>query len=130
MSGPVVLNAKGAIARHVQWKIALQTAIVLREALSASQLDQIRHHRRCAIGLWLDSAATLRFRSSPAYLDLVRKHIGFHHQMERVAVLIGQQSFEEAGRQIKTGSGFHGAALALALAMTVYDQISPIAVPA
>jgi hypothetical protein len=56
MSGSTsVLNAKGAIARHVQWRISLQFAIRMQEPLSEAQLDQIRHYRRCAIGVWLDS---------------------------------------------------------------------------
>ena len=41
-----VLNAKAAIARHVQWRITLQLAITLREPLSAGHTEQIRHYRR------------------------------------------------------------------------------------
>jgi hypothetical protein len=57
-----VLNAKAAIARHIQWKITLQLAITLQEPLSVDHIHQILNFRECAIGRWLDSATTLPMR--------------------------------------------------------------------
>jgi methyl-accepting chemotaxis protein len=124
-----VLDAKGAITRHVQWKITLQMAIAMREQLTPLQMEQIRHHRRCAIGRWLDSPATTEMRLSAAYHDLVQRHIEFHRDMERVANLIEEQRFEEADRAMDAFSGFQRAARALGLAVTVYDGIMTMSVP-
>jgi hypothetical protein len=122
-----VLNAKGAIARHVQWKITLQTSITLRESLSSIHLEQISHYRRCAIGRWLDSDATLAMRNHPAYQELVDRHIAFHFEMHNVAALIQNKRYTDAARAIATASVFSRSSNSLALAITAYDRVAPIA---
>jgi hypothetical protein len=124
-----VLNAKGAIARHIQWRISLQFAIRMQEPLSESQLEHIRHYRRCAIGLWLESPATLPMRSHPAYLDLVHRHIDFHFEMQHIANCIALSKFDVATRAIAAESSFSRSSNALAMAVTAYDRIATIAVP-
>ena len=124
-----VLNAKGAIARHIQWRIALQLAIRMRETLSEDQVDEIRHYRRCAIGRWLESPATIAMRSHPAYLDLVNKHIDFHLEMQHIANLIEQRSFDDAAREMDQASRFTASSKALAMSVTAYDRIAPMAIP-
>jgi len=125
----LVLSAKDAIQRHIQWRITLQLAIALQEPLSAGHLDQILHFRQCAIGRWLDSEATLAMQADPAYADLVNKHIDFHKEMGRVANLIAACDFREAGRSIDPRSSFGRSSKALANAMMAFDQITPMAVP-
>ncbi len=124
-----VLNAKAAISRHVQWKITLQMAITMQEPLSADHLHQIRHFRECAIGRWLDSPVTISMRATSEYADLVRKHIEFHREMERVAELIAQAEYELAARAISPASAFIRGSKALANAVMAYDGVAAIAVP-
>jgi methyl-accepting chemotaxis protein len=125
-----VLNAKAAIARHIQWKITLQLAITMQEPLSADHVNQILHFRQCAIGRWLDSAATLPMRGTPEYADLMRKHIDFHHEMKRISDLISDARYENAARSISPTSSFLRSSKALANAVMAYDSVAAIAVPA
>ena len=125
----LVLNAKAAIARHVQWKITLQLAITMQEQLSAEHLHQILKYRDCAIGRWLDSAATLPVRGRQEYIDLVQKHIEFHNEMRKVSDLIGAKRFEDAARSIAPLSSFIQSSMALANAMMVYDRVAAMVVP-
>ncbi len=124
-----VLNAKAAIARHIQWKITLQFAITMQEPLSADHVNQILHFRQCAIGRWLDSPTTLPMRGTPQYADLMRKHIEFHHEMKRIADLIDDSNYEDAARGISPSSSFMRCSEALANAVMVYDAVAAIAVP-
>ncbi len=124
-----VLNAKAAIARHIQWKIALQLAITLQEPLTSDQMHQIQHSRECAVGRWLDSPLTFGMRSSIQFSNLQRLHIEFHQQMLRVAEMISDQRFEEAARAISPSSPFMQSSKALAHAVMAYDALTTIAVP-
>jgi len=124
-----VLNAKAAIARHIQWKITLQFAITMQEPLSAEHVHQILNYRHCAIGRWLDSALTTPMRGRPEYVDLVQKHIEFHHEMKRLSELIAGARFEEAALNIGPLSGFARGSKALATAVMAYDAVAAIAVP-
>jgi hypothetical protein len=124
-----ILNAKGAIARHMQWRMTLQLAITLEEPLAPEHIQQIRTYRRCAIGRWLDSEATAAMRQHPAYVDLCDKHVDFHREMDGVAKLIEGGRYAEAARAIDPYSSFAYSSKALALAITAYDRIATIAVP-
>ncbi len=129
MEATQVLNAKEAIAKHVNWKIALQFAITMKEQLTPEQVSAIQHHRRCAIGRWLDSTVSLPMRQDPAYRDLVARHMQFHREMIAVSHLIAENRFYEAAASIKENSGFAQAGLALARAITAFDQVAKVAVP-
>ena len=129
MEATQVLNAKEAIAKHVKWKIALQFAITMKEQLAPEQVSAIQHHRQCAIGLWLDSPVNFTMRQHPAYRDLVARHMQFHREMIVVSQLIAENRFYEAAVAMKQNSGFAHAGLALAQAITAFDQIAKVAVP-
>jgi hypothetical protein len=125
----IILNARAAIARHMQWKMTLQLAITMQEPLAAAHMEQIRHYRRCAIGRWLDSPVTQPMRLHAEYRNLVEKHISFHREMERIACLINDQRFMEAARAIDAHSSFTRGSQALALAIMAYDAVAAIAAP-
>lgn len=125
----LILNAKGAISRHVQWKITLQLAIAMREPLSADQVGQISHYRRCAIGQWLESPATLPIQGRPQYAELVRQHIRFHEEMKVIADLLAEGSYSDAAAAMKLRSPFDLSSEALAAAIMACDRVFTIAVP-
>ena len=125
-----VLDARAAIARHIQWKITLQLAITLQEPLSVDHVNQILNFRRCSIGRWLDSGATLSMRGTPQYADLTRKHIEFHEEMKRIADLIAGASYDDAAKGISPSSSFMRGSKALANAVMAYDAVAAVAVPA
>lgn len=124
-----VLNAKEAIAKHVNWRLVLQFAIAVEEQLTPEQVSAIQHHRECAIGRWLDSPVNSEIRQLPAYRDVVTRHIQFHQEMISVSQLITQRRFSEAATSIKETSKFTQASLALARAITALDQVVKLAVP-
>lgn len=113
----------------MQWKMTLQLAIAMEEALTALQMEQINYPRRCAIGRWLDSSVTLPVRDRGEYTDLVRKHAHFHKQMGVVAELIQAASFDKAMTATKANSPFVAASEALADAILACDRVLPIAAP-
>ncbi len=117
----MMIEAKQVIARHVQWKLTFRTAIALREQLTEHQVEEIRHHRLCLIGVWLDSPVTEPFRDKVEYHALVSKHIDFHREMEKVATLISQRRFDEAYSATSSESPFIAAGNALAYAITTFD---------
>ena len=129
MNATRVLNAKEAIAKHVNWKLVLQFAIAVEEQLTAEQVSAIEHHRECAIGRWLDSPVNFKMRQHPAYCDVVTRHIRFHQEMISISQLIAANRFFEAAASIKQNSSFTRAGLAFARAITALDQVAKIAVP-
>ncbi len=124
-----VLNAKEAIAKHVNWKIVLQFAIVMKEQLTPEQISAIQDHRVCSIGRWLDSHVNLSMGQHAAFRDLAARHMQFHQEMIFVSQRISQRRFEEAAISIRKDSRFAQAGLALAQAITAFDQVAKVAVP-
>jgi hypothetical protein len=120
------LTAKDAIARHVQWRITMETAIVLREALTQEQMAQAREHQHCLIGRWLASDATLGRRQYPEYCALVAYHTDFHRHLERIARLLAARRFEQAALAIRADSPFMEASNLLANAITGFDRMVSI----
>ncbi len=129
MQATQVLNAKEAIAKHVNWRLVLQFAITMEEQLAPEQVSAIQHHRQCAIGRWLDSPVNLPMRQHPVYRDVVTRHIRFHQEMISVSQLIAEKRFSEAAACVKHDSRFTQAGLALARAITAFDQVAKVAVP-
>jgi hypothetical protein len=124
-----ILTAKDAIARHMQWRIALQFAITIQEALSTDQFDEIQHDERCAIGRWLVSSATKKIRATAELENLVRAHYRFHREMEVVAQLLSEGKFEQANRAIGSDSDFQEASHEIAMAIMAVDRLLVMAVP-
>ena len=129
MDAPPVLNAKQAIAKHVNLKIALQFAITMQEQLTPEQTTTIYHPHLCSIGSWLGSPATARMRQHPAYTDLANFHLRFHDEMITIAKLIAAKRFYDASSAMTVNSAFIRASLALARSITAFDQVSKIALP-
>ncbi len=129
MTDIAVMNAKEAIAKHMNWRITLQLAVTMEEQLTPEQVSAIHHHRHCAIGRWLDSPANLSMRMSPAYRDVVARHFEFHREMILISRLIADRCFTEASAAMKANSGFMRTSVALARAITVLDQVRQMAVP-
>lgn len=125
----MILNAKAAIARHMQWRMTLQFAIATREPLPPDQLDQIRHDERCAIGMWLRSSATEPIRHTPEFADLDHRHFAFHREMEKIAGLIGTQRFAEAAEAMNPTSSFAKASREIAMAIVAIDRAIVLAIP-
>ena len=124
-----ILTAKDAIARHMQWRIALEFAITIQEALPAEQRDEIQHDERCAIGRWLVSPATRSIRSTEELENLVRTHYRFHREMEVIALLLSEGKFDQAKRAIGPGSEFQAASHEIAMAIMAVDRVLVMAVP-
>lgn len=122
----MVLTAKDAIARHMQWKITLIFAIQRREGLSAESVDQIAHEDHCAIGQWLFSRKTLGIRERVEYKTLVARHKSFHCEMSRVAALINSSGFEEAEKALGPKSRYTAASHAIVFAIMEMDKVMQI----
>lgn len=129
METTAILNARQAISRHVQWKIALQLAVIQREQLTAEQIDGIEHPHQCSIGRWLNSPVNVAIQTHPAFRDLANRHLQFHQEMMTVARLIAAECFTQAAARMDKLGEFTQAGQALALAITALDRAVPIAIP-
>ncbi len=129
MQATQILNAKEAIAKHVNWRLVLQFAIAMEEQLAPEQITAIQYHRECAIGRWLDSPVNFNMRQHPAFRDVVTRHIRFHQEMVSVSQLIAEERFSEAAACLKPDSTFSQVGLALAQAITAFDRVANMAVP-
>lgn len=129
MNAIAVLNAKQAIAKHVNWKIVLKFAITMEEQLTEEQIRTIQYPRLCSIGRWLELPGVLRMQTHPAYCDLIANHVRFHREMMTIAELISSARFERAAVSISEGSGFSRASLALARSITAFNAVHEIMVP-
>ncbi len=128
METTVVLSARQAIAKHVQWKIALQFAVITREQLTVEQIEGIEHPHRCSIGRWLDSPEHVTMQTHPAFRNLANRHLRFHQEMMAIARLIAAECFAEAAARMDNLGEFTQAGQALALAIMALDRIVPIAI--
>ena len=113
----------------MQWKITIQLAITVREPLSVDHVRRIEDFRRCAIGAWLESAATLSIRKTAEHAELNRSHIRFHDELVTIAQLLHARRFGDAAKATQPGSGFDVASHAFAAAVTACNRILPIAAP-
>lgn len=123
-----IVTAKDAISRHMQWKIALQLAIALREPLSPSAIRAIQHSEECPIGRWLVSQYTVGLRGTPEYRDLAARHEEAHRELAQIASLIGNGKYGAARRALDPNSSFRQAAQAMASAIMALDSIQTIAI--
>lgn len=123
------MNARQVVASHVQWKIALQFAIAMRENLSEEQHRQIRQPTRCPIGRWMDGAMARKHCASPEYGAMYQAHLEFHVEMQRVATCIQEGRFEAASALVETpGCRYLESANRLANSIMALDRLEPLIV--
>ncbi len=121
-----MLNAKDAIAHHMQWRSTFLLAIACQDPLPEDLRQQIRDETRCKIGVWLDSRETLPIRKRPEYLDVVTRHRAFHREMDGVAKLIERGDFAAAKAAVGRDTTYEEASQMLASAIVTLNRAAPM----
>ncbi|MCS6945933.1 MAG: methyl-accepting chemotaxis protein [Sutterellaceae bacterium] len=100
---PAVFDFPKAVEAHRAWKVKLRSAIAKREKLDVAT---IRRDDCCPLGQWLHGEGGRRWRTRPAFVDLVTKHREFHLAAGEVAETINRGAYEQAQRLLGGGSRF------------------------
>ncbi len=108
-----------AIEAHRNWKVTLRKAIARRERLDA---DTICRDDRCALGQWLHGPGGERFGSRKLFTDLLSRHASFHAAAGEVARHINAGAYEDAERQIDSGSDFARASTEVATLLMTFKR--------
>jgi hypothetical protein len=65
------------IDKHLQW-IETVVSLIGDDNVTATDLDQITQHDRCALGQWLNAEGSKKFRDLPELEMLKETHEAFH----------------------------------------------------
>lgn len=117
-----IVTAQDAIASHVRWKVTLLLAVRMREPLSERATVSINRPHECSIHRWLLSKYTLGLRGTPEYRVALDRHLAFHVQMQRIALLLNTGEFEQAARLLSSPENFQSASNAFANALMALDR--------
>ncbi len=65
------------ITNHLEW-IETIASLLDSEKISREDLQVITQHDKCALGQWLNSEASMKFKDLPEYEKLIESHEAFH----------------------------------------------------
>lgn len=100
-----------AIAKHIEWKVALRSAIARREEVDAATL---RRDDCCDLGIWLRGDGATSYGGTPGFSRVVETHAEFHCRAGEVADTINAKNFELAEKMLDARSEYGVASIAVA----------------
>lgn len=65
------------ITNHLEW-IETIASLLSGEEVTQEYLQVITQHDKCALGQWLNSEASMKFKDLPEYEKLIESHKAFH----------------------------------------------------
>lgn len=66
------------INKHLEW-IETIASLLGDEDITQEEVEEISRHDRCALGQWLDSEDSTRFKDMPELEELKESHEAFHN---------------------------------------------------
>jgi aerotaxis receptor len=105
-------------AAHLQWKTRLRDALRSGEHFD---IDTVRRDDCCKLGQWLHGVGRRRWRTLPAFDELLRGHAQFHREAAAVAQAANQRDAESVDRLLSPGSAFVQATQGCVMAMRGLD---------
>lgn len=103
-----------AVAKHVEWKTRLRTAISKKEKMDVATVSA---DNCCDLGKWLHGPAKSSLGSMQAYKNTVSAHANFHKEAGKVASAINAQKFTEAESMLGAGTAYAAASSAVGVAI-------------
>lgn len=94
------INLGAQFAAHQQWRVSLRNAINRGLTLDA---ERARRDDCCDLGEWLHGAGQQRWRSQPAFGELLDAHRVFHQAVGQVATQINAKSTSQATAALQNG---------------------------
>ena len=109
------LTLDRALHAHQQWKAKLKQAATNRETIDV--LTIVRDDC-CELGKWILGEGQRRYGSRPEFVNLIDKHVNFHHTAGFVAELINGEKPDSALSHLGSGSQFASASMDVRVAIT------------
>ncbi|MDE2419312.1 MAG: CZB domain-containing protein, partial [Burkholderiales bacterium] len=92
-----------AVEAHAAWRTKFRMAINKQEKIDA---DAISLDNRCPLGKWLHGIGQHQCGANPEFLELIRRHKGFHGEAGVVARLINARQFSRALEELSGETPF------------------------
>jgi methyl-accepting chemotaxis protein len=103
------MDIKQEITNHLEW-IETIASLLGGEEITQEDLQAITQHNKCALGQWLNSEASMKFKDLPEYEKLIESHKAFHKlagnlitalQLNKEAEVIeSQEQFVEMSQKV------------------------------
>jgi len=117
--GSAELDFEAVLAAHQQWRVNLRNAINRKLSVDA---DKARRDDCSELGQWLYGPGKTRWGRAPAFTQLVGAHKTFHAEAGKVADVINQKKYDEAGRMVGNDAPFHKAGQVVSNAIRALRQ--------
>ncbi|MFZ6751687.1 CZB domain-containing protein [Undibacterium sp. Ren11W] len=108
-----------AVAKHVEWKTKLRSAIIKKETLDAASISA---DNCCELGKWLHGDAKAKMSGLASYKDTLSKHAVFHKEAGKVASAINAQKYAEAEAMLGAGTAYAAASSAVGVAIGAFKK--------
>lgn len=108
-----------AIAKHVEWKTRLRSAISKKEQMD---VNTVAADNCCELGKWLHGPAKSSYGSLQSYKNTVSAHASFHKEAGKVASAINAQKFTEAESMLGAGTPYASASGAVGVAIANFKK--------
>jgi hypothetical protein len=99
----VGIDLDSAIRAHAEWRSKLRAAATGRQTMDA---EIIACDDCCELGKWLHGRGKSQYGTKASFTALLDNHRSFHTEAGKVARLINQAAYDEAERQLESGSAF------------------------
>lgn len=108
-----------AVAKHVEWKTKLRTAIAKKETMDVATVSA---DNCCEFGQWLHGDAKAKMSGLAAYKDTLNKHAVFHKEAGKVAAAINAKKYTEAEAMLGAGTAYVTASTAVGIAINNFKK--------
>ncbi|MFM9870094.1 CZB domain-containing protein [Achromobacter xylosoxidans] len=113
------MNLDESIQKHAEWKLKFRSAISRKEQMDA---ETIGKDNCCQLGVWLYGEGKLKYSAKPEFGAIVRKHKAFHAEAGKIARLINSNQYEQAEKEMGTGTPYSQASSAVGAAIIAFKR--------
>jgi methyl-accepting chemotaxis protein len=113
------MDLNQAVAKHLEWKTTLRTAITRQANLDVKTVSA---DNCCELGKWLHGDAKKQFSNLNSYKNTLQKHAEFHTEAGRVATAINSKKYAEAETMLGAGTAYAKASTAVGIAIGSFKQ--------
>ena len=108
------MNLDEAIQKHAEWKLKFRSAISKKEQMDA---ETICKDNCCQLGQWLYGEGKAKYGAKTEFTTVVERHKAFHVEAGKVARLINSKQYEQAEKELGSGTAYSQASSAVGTAI-------------
>ncbi len=117
------MNLDDAIQTHFDWKMKLRSAISSQAHLDAATIAK---DNCCALGIWLHGEAQAKFGDTTVHRECVAAHAVFHREAAKVAQLVNDRKYDDAGDALAGGTAYVAASNAVGGAIVKLKRVAKL----